>query len=162
MITGDDIRLVLHDESLSAKANANERDRLGLATYYLTVRTYEAIAARLNDIETKRSGEEPPLMVPRNPTDDMVQAGLYQFKLGGDEWATVYQIWTDMFTALTMDGGCIDRLPVAPPEAITALATIKALIGNVDHSRGHGPNAAEMRGGMLNDIRDVATKALQP
>lgn len=41
-----------------------------------------------------------------------------------------------------------------------ALATIQAMIGNVDHSRGHGPNAAEMRGGMLNDIRDLCNRAL--
>jgi len=34
------------------------------------------------------------------------------------------------------------------------------LIGNVDHSEGHGPNAAKMRGGMLNDIREILQAAL--
>lgn len=48
------------------------------------------------------------------------------------------------------------------PDALVALASIKAMIGNVDHSSGHGPNSAEYRGGLLNDIRDIATKALRP
>lgn len=56
----------------------------------------------------------------------------------------------------------IDIEARAAPAALAALSTIKALIGNVDHSKGHGPNAAEMRGGMLNDIRDLCDKALKP
>lgn len=48
------------------------------------------------------------------------------------------------------------------PGALVALSSILSLIGNVDHSKGHGPNAAAMRGDMLNDIRDIATKALRP
>lgn len=40
------------------------------------------------------------------------------------------------------------------------LGTIHAVIGNADHSKGHGPNAAEMRGNMLNDIRECARAAL--
>ena len=30
------------------------------------------------------------------------------------------------------------------------------LIGNVDHSKGNGPNSARQRGDMLNSIRDIA------
>lgn len=50
--------------------------------------------------------------------------------------------------------------PMGDETLRAALATIQAMIGNVDHSRGHGPNAAEMRGGMLNDIRDLCNRAL--
>lgn len=35
------------------------------------------------------------------------------------------------------------------------LKTIISLIGNIDHSRGNGPNAAKLRGDMLNSIRDI-------
>ena len=43
------------------------------------------------------------------------------------------------------------------------LATHKAIllgIGNVDHSQGHGPNAARMRGEMLVSIRELARQAI--
>ena len=61
-----------------------------------------------------RSGAgEDEIRVPREPTDDMVQAGLYQVGVGGDEWAMVYQIWVDMFDSLTLDGGCTQSLPAA-------------------------------------------------
>ncbi len=32
---------------------------------------------------------------------------------------------------------------------------IAGLIGNIDHSKGHGENAARTRGEMLNDIRQL-------
>lgn len=41
-----------------------------------------------------------------------------------------------------------------------ALACIISLIGNVDHSKGNGPNSALMRGELLNDIRDIAKAAI--
>ncbi len=50
MITGDDLRKVLHDWSLDQRANANERHRLGHVSYYLTSNTADLIAARLNEI----------------------------------------------------------------------------------------------------------------
>lgn len=40
------------------------------------------------------------------------------------------------------------------------LADIKTLIGNVDHTKGNGTNAAKLRGQMLNDIRLIATATL--
>lgn len=48
------------------------------------------------------------------------------------------------------------------PDVLTAMAAILSLTGNVDHSKGNGPNAAEMRGHLLNDIRTIATVALRP
>lgn len=48
------------------------------------------------------------------------------------------------------------------PDVIAAMSAILSLIGNVDHSKGNGPNAAEMRGHLLNDIRTIATVALRP
>lgn len=56
----------------------------------------------------------------------------------------------------------LERDATLVPHALDTLANIRAIIGNVDHSKGHGPNAAEMRGGMLNDIRDLCEKALRP
>jgi hypothetical protein len=47
-------------------------------------------------------------------------------------------------------------------EAITTLKTIVGLIGNVDHSKGNGGNAAKMRGDLLNDIRAMALTVLEP
>jgi hypothetical protein len=38
-----------------------------------------------------------------------------------------------------------------------AAAGILSLIGNVDHSRGGGPNTARLYGQMLTDIRDLLT-----
>lgn len=48
------------------------------------------------------------------------------------------------------------------PDVIAAMSAIVSLTGNVDHSKGNGPNAAEMRGHLLNDIRTIATVALRP
>lgn len=45
--------------------------------------------------------------------------------------------------------------------AIEALATIKAMLGNVNHDRPGGPNDAAHRGGLLESIREIATAALQ-
>ena len=42
----------------------------------------------------------------------------------------------------------------AYPELVAALRQSALLIGNVDHSKGNGPNAAAMRGEMLNVLRD--------
>lgn len=50
----------------------------------------------------------------------------------------------------------------ATVHALDALANIRAMIGNVDHTKGNGPNSAEYRGGLLNDIRDIVTRALRP
>ena len=44
-------------------------------------------------------------------------------------------------------------------ELLRALQTIASIIGNVDHSRGGGANAASMYGEMLNDIRAIAHDA---
>lgn len=41
-----------------------------------------------------------------------------------------------------------------------ALRDIAGLIGNVDHSKGNGPNSAKLRGDLLNDIRAMALVAL--
>lgn len=49
MIRGDDIRKVLHDVSLEPGATANEKQRLGHLTYYLTAATAQDIADRLNE-----------------------------------------------------------------------------------------------------------------
>ena len=46
-------------------------------------------------------------------------------------------------------------------EANSSLATaILALVGNVDHSQGLGPNSALSRGEMLNSIRGLAEATL--
>jgi hypothetical protein len=47
-------------------------------------------------------------------------------------------------------------------EAINTLRSIAELIGNVDHSKGNGGNAAKMRGDLLNDIRTMALAVLEP
>jgi hypothetical protein len=47
-------------------------------------------------------------------------------------------------------------------EAINTLRSIAELIGNVDHSKGNGGNAAKMRGELLNDIRTMALAVLEP
>jgi hypothetical protein len=47
-------------------------------------------------------------------------------------------------------------------DAMNTLKSIAQLIGNVDHSRGNGSNAANMRGELLNDIRRMALAALEP
>jgi hypothetical protein len=46
--------------------------------------------------------------------------------------------------------------------AEAALSGITLLIGNVDHSAGGGENTARMYGVMLNDIRDMSERALEP
>lgn len=43
-----------------------------------------------------------------------------------------------------------------------ALRTVVRLVGNVDHSQGHGANAAKMRGDLLNSIRDICKEAITP
>jgi hypothetical protein len=45
------------------------------------------------------------------------------------------------------------------PSATATLQAIKAVCGNVDHTQGNGPRSAEMRGHLLNYIRDMATAA---
>lgn len=59
MITGDDLRKVLHDWSLDQRANANERHRLGHVSYYLTSNTADLIAAQLNDLARARAASPP-------------------------------------------------------------------------------------------------------
>jgi hypothetical protein len=46
-------------------------------------------------------------------------------------------------------------------DAISTLQAIVQLIGNVDHSKGNGGNAAQMRGELLNDIRTMAMAAVK-
>lgn len=43
---------------------------------------------------------------------------------------------------------------------LTALGTIVAIMGNVDHSRGGGHNAAKLYGDMLMDCKAVAQNAI--
>jgi hypothetical protein len=43
---------------------------------------------------------------------------------------------------------------------VKALDSIVGLIGNIDHAKGHGDNAARMRGELLNDIRTIAATAV--
>ncbi len=43
----------------------------------------------------------------------------------------------------------------------TALQTILALLGNVDHSVGNGERSAKMRGDKLNDIRLIAQEGIR-
>lgn len=45
---------------------------------------------------------------------------------------------------------------------IKALKAILSLLGNVDHASGNGPNAAKLRGDMLNDIRLIAVQGIAP
>lgn len=52
------------------------------------------------------------------------------------------------------------HLIAAAPDMAEALAGMLSLLGNVDHSRGSGENAARLYGQMLNDFRGMATKAL--
>ena len=40
------------------------------------------------------------------------------------------------------------------------LKDINAIIGNVNHSQGHGKNAAKLRGDMLMSIKDYINEAL--
>jgi len=46
-------------------------------------------------------------------------------------------------------------------ELANILRGIISLIGNVDHSKGHGALSAELRGNMLNGIRDIAETGLR-
>lgn len=97
------------------------------------------------------------VMVPRNPTDDMVQAGLYQLSVGGDEWAMIYQIWTDMFTTLTMDGGCIDSLPAEPVQvADQILWHVEQVCGPLSTEAVENPGDDD-RSVLLHNIRAALT-----
>lgn len=49
-------------------------------------------------------------------------------------------------------------LKPAPPSLGDRVKSVLVLIGNVDHSKGNGPNSAKLRGDLLNDIRTI----LQP
>ncbi len=40
------------------------------------------------------------------------------------------------------------------------IASVLFLIGNVDHSKGHGFHSAEVRGNLLNDIRTILTEEI--
>lgn len=51
-------------------------------------------------------------------------------------------------------------VPPAPQSPAAALRVILLLLGNVDHSAWHGEAAAQIRGELLNDIRELARKAL--
>ena len=45
-------------------------------------------------------------------------------------------------------------------QAIDALRVINGMIGNVDHSVGNGENSARVRGGLLNDFREISAAVL--
>lgn len=75
---------------------------------------------------------------------DNAIAELADVKLNRDDWRKHY------IGESKMNEGIVD-----------ALQSISALIGNVDHSIGHGERSAKMRGGLLNDIRSIANKALK-
>lgn len=49
---------------------------------------------------------------------------------------------------------------LAAPDMYEALAAILGLLGNVDHSKGGGENAARLYGGMLMSIKELASPAL--
>ena len=45
-------------------------------------------------------------------------------------------------------------------QAIDVLRVINGMIGNVDHSVGNGENSARVRGGLLNDFREISAAVL--
>ena len=45
-------------------------------------------------------------------------------------------------------------------QAIEALRGINGMIGNVDNSVGNGENSARVRGGLLNDFREISAAVL--
>lgn len=49
-------------------------------------------------------------------------------------------------------------IPIASRSA-DALAAIMSIMGNIDHTQGHGENSARMRGGMLQSIREIVEQA---
>jgi hypothetical protein len=102
------------------------------------------------------------VMAPREPTDDMVQAGLYQLSVGGDEWAMVYQIWVDMFTAITMDGGITTSLPAKPVElAERILWHVEQVCGPLSIETTENPGDDD-RSILLHNIRAALTTPPTP
>lgn len=49
VISGKDVKAVLHDIALDPKATADEKHRLGFFVYYLTGTTADRIAAKLEE-----------------------------------------------------------------------------------------------------------------
>lgn len=70
------------------------------------------------------------LMVPRNPTDEMVSAGLYNMP-DGVEYGDVFTAWQAMFDTISTDGGCTTQLP-ALRSADEPVAADRAPAGEVD------------------------------
>jgi hypothetical protein len=66
---------------------------------------------------------ESELTVPREPTDEMMQAGLYASSHDSD-WGSVNQVWKAMFDSIALDGGCTTLLPVAPSPSDGALREV--------------------------------------
>lgn len=148
------------------------------AGYYISVdfdRGYEASSARnINNpdkIPTALAAmdevDECWLMLSDAPHDDnsAYDAFVYFIWGNGNEGRDCLSNWTstDRINAVVdpLDETWCNAQMAAALSALPALATIRAMIGNVDHSKGHGPNAAAMRGDMLNDIRALCDKYLK-
>jgi len=67
-------------------------------------------------------------MPPREPTEEMMQAGLNQSS-ADSEWADVYSIWVDMWTAgfrptVQPEPAIAPRVAAAAPEMLAALRRV--------------------------------------
>jgi len=71
------------------------------------------------------SGDEP-VMIPREPTEAMMDAGLYHSGHDAD-WADVHTMWKAMFDAVTLDGGCTTEAPAESGGAQATAADVEAL-----------------------------------
>jgi hypothetical protein len=59
------------------------------------------------------AGDDDVVMIPREPTEAMMNAGLYHSS-HDSEWVDVNAMWKAMFDAVTLDGGASVSAPAAP------------------------------------------------
>lgn len=97
---------------------------------------------------------------PDGGSEDHKRANRLYVRLGtGSANAVVER--QNVFGKVTDEDLANARLVAAAPDLIGVLKTISGMLGNVDHSQGNGPNAAKMRGQLLNDFRSMADEVIR-
>jgi hypothetical protein len=69
------------------------------------------------------------VMVPRDPTPEMMDAGLYHMP-SGTEWADLYTAWQSMFDSIVEDGGMTALLASSPADRQKAHTEANAMRTN--------------------------------
>ena len=94
---------------------ANSAGGIEVAIVSLPIARVKALVEGRN---TRPAPAEDEVTIPRNPTEAMMDAGLYHCS-HDMEWSDLFTAWQAMFDAVTLDGGMTEHAKASPAPAAT-------------------------------------------